>query len=50
MVESRKIAKKRSEDSDAYANGLYDPLSRMLLKGDEGVQNLGGAAENGDFR
>jgi hypothetical protein len=28
----------------------YDPLSRMLLKGDEGGQNLEGVAENGDFR
>jgi hypothetical protein len=29
----------------------YDPLSRMLLKGDEGGTKFGGGvAENGDFR
>ena len=28
----------------------YDPLSRMLLKGDEGGLREGGVAENGDFR
>jgi hypothetical protein len=29
----------------------YDPLSRMLLKGDEGGAKFGGGvAENGDFR
>jgi len=41
LVESRKIAKEKSEISDVM-RPLLRPRSRMLLKGDQGVQNSEG--------